>query len=296
MRSYDGPKQAGYPLALEHQIEIDERLACLREGLGERTLSDFAFSNLYLFRHAHAYHYLPGPYPCVAGATYDGSRHLLPLFDLARAPHAVLGTLLDGYDCFFPVAGETAARLDRDRFTLVASADDGDYLYAAKNFRSYSGELLRKKRNLMRQLLDTTRVQAHELTDERWDDALRVLACWMRDKGKAAGEADQRACEEALLYSDRFGFDGTVYYADGEPIGFLIAQRLSASVAVMRFAKGIDARKGIYQYMFHHYCSGANGVEWVNFEQDLGLPNFRQTKRSYQPCALLDKFRVSIKR
>jgi hypothetical protein len=285
----------GVPLSLEHQAEIDALLAPLRAGPGRDCLSDLAFSNLYLFRHAHDYRYLPGPYPCVAGLTYDGVRHLMPLFDLSRAPPHAVGQMLDHADCFYPVTAATALRLDTDRYQLSSSDDDADYLYPADNFRFYRGALLRKKRNLMRQLLGATPVRAQPVSAACMDDALAVLAEWMRDKGKGAGQADEAACREALLLSERLGLDGTLYHAGDRPIGFLLAQPLARDMAVMRFAKGVDAYKGIYQYMFHHYCTRAAGIAWINFEQDLGLPNFRQTKRSYQPAALLCKFRVRLR-
>lgn len=285
----------GVALSLEHQGAIDRLLAPLRAGLGRDCLSDLAFSNLYLFRHAHAYRYLPGPFPCVAGVTYDGVRHLLPLFDLARAPADAVAALLGDGDCFFPIAAGTAARLDSRVYLSVQCEADADYLYPAENFRAYRGQLLRKKRGLMAQLLQSAPVQAQPLTPACLPDALDVLARWMRDKGKTPGEADELACREALMLADRFCLDGTVYYADREAIGFLLAQRMADGTAVMRFAKGVDARKGIYQYMFHHYCMQAAGLEWLNFEQDMGLPNFRRTKRSYQPAAMLAKHRVSLR-
>lgn len=288
-------QHTGYPLDLEHEAEIEACLRIQREKLGRNCLSDLAFSNLYLFRSAHAYRYLPGPYPCIGGVSYDGARHLLPLFDLTSAPHHHICALLENYDCFFPVAGELAALLSPEKFTLSGSPDDADYLYPSENFRSYRGERLRKKRQLMQQLTETAQVHAHALTKDRITDAFAVLSGWMRDKNKAAGEADELSCRDALLLSDRFGFDSSIYYVNGQPAGFLIAQRLSPSVAVMRFAKGIDSHKGIYQYMFHHFCTQRADVEWINFEQDLGLSNFRQTKRSYQPCALLEKVRVKVR-
>lgn len=286
--------QEGVPLALAHEAEIEARLAGLRAGLGRACLSDFAFSNLYLFRAAHSYRYLPGPMPCVAGISYDGARHLLPLFDLAAVPVASLRGLLEGYDCFFPVNREAAARLPADRFSLSASMDDADYLYPADNFRHYRGDVLRKKRQLMQQLLDSAHVEVHPLSPQRMEDALQVHARWLRDKGKADGDADDAACREALRMSAHFGFDSIVFYADGEPAGFLIAQRITPQLAVMRFAKGIDAWKGIYQYMFHWYCMRAPDLQWINFEQDMGLANFRQTKRSYLPCAMVEKVRVGM--
>lgn len=285
----------GLALSLGHQAEVDALLAPLRADLSKDCLSDLAFSNLYLFRHAHAYRYLPGPYPCVAGVTYDGVRHLLPLFDLARAPAASVPALLEHGDCFFPIAASVAARMDSRIYLSVQHEADADYLYPTENFRTYRGQLLRKKRSLMAQLLQSAPVHAQPLTPACLPDALDVLARWMRDRGKTPGEADELACCEALTLADRFCLDGTVYYADGEAIGFLLAQRMVDGAAVMRFAKGVDARKGVYQYMFHHYCMQAADLNWLNFEQDLGLPNFRQTKRSYQPAAMLAKHRVSLR-
>ena len=46
--------------------------------------------------------------------------------------------------------------------------------------------------------------------------------------------------------------------------------------------------------MFQHFCTAMPEVQWLNFEQDLGLANFRRTKLSYQPSALIPKFRVHL--
>ena len=291
------PAQAdiGLPLTLEHSEEIDAMLFPLRERLGSACLSEFAFSNLYLFRRAHAYRFLRGPWPCIAGVTYDGVPHLMPLFDIGMAPISVLKDLLREHDCFFPVPAFTAAALDASLFTVMQCEDDADYLYAAQNFRDYRGELLRKKRQLMQQLLRQWQVTTHPLSPDRIDDAESLLATWMQDKEKVQGEADESACREALQLIGRFGFDTRIYYANGNPAGFLIAQRLSTDTVAMRFAKGSDSYKGIYQYMFHHYCMQQQDIAWVNFEQDIGLPNFRQTKRSYQPHAMLQKCRIALR-
>jgi uncharacterized protein len=286
---------SGVPLSLEHRDEIDSGLAPLRERLGSTCLSEFAFANLYLFRRAHAYRFLPGHWPCVAGVTYDGARHLLPLFDLRDAPAGVLRRLLHGYDCFYPVPVSIAQTLDPELFEVSQCEDDADYLYAADNFRHYRGEILRKKRQLMRQLLRQNRVAAVPLSADRIGDAQTLLCGWMRDKDKAQGEADESACHEALQLAGHFGFDARIYYADGQPAGFIIAERLSTETAVMRFAKGSDRYKGIYQYMFHHHCMEEQSLVWINFEQDLGLPNFRQTKRSYQPGNMLQKCRIALR-
>ncbi|HWS75840.1 MAG TPA: phosphatidylglycerol lysyltransferase domain-containing protein [Quisquiliibacterium sp.] len=286
----------GLPLELGLLASIEPALAGVRQALGHRALSEYAFANLYLFRQAHDYRYLPGEWPCVAGRTYDGARHLLPLFDPREAPADVLAALLRGHDCFFPIPEEGLVAFDAARFEWTALPDDSDYLYPAANFRDYRGEKLRKKRNLMKQLLAAHRVETHRLDASRILDAMKVLGCWMDDKGKLTGDADELPCLDALHLVGHFGLDAEIHYADGRPAGFVIAQPMAPGVAVMRFAKGTDAFKGIYQYMFHRFCAAREGsLEWLNFEQDLGLANFRRTKQSYQPLALLPKYRVRLR-
>lgn len=285
----------GRPLTLALYDEIDDRLRTLRAVYGEQTPSEYAFANLYLFRQAHAYRYVPGSHPCILGKTYDGTRHVLPLFDPRQATADQLRGMLEGQACLYPVPAAVLAQLDPARFDWTDSPDDADYIYPAANFRLYQGQLLRKKHNLMQQLLAAHRLHSVPLSDATLDDARAVLAAWMGAKGKRPGEADDGACLEALALHRPFGLDGLVYYAAGVPVGFLIAQQLTPALAVMRFAKGCDSHKGIYQYMFHHYCVSRSALAWLNFEQDLGLANFRQTKRSYQPASMLRKFRVRLR-
>lgn len=288
--------EPGLPLELGLLPVLEPALRRQREALGHRALSEYAFANLYLFRDAHAYRHLPGPWPCVSGRTYDGVRHLLPLFDPREAPADALAGLLRDHDCFFPIPQERLDAFDPARFEWCAVPDDADYLYPAANFRDYRGEKLRKKRNLMKQLLAAHRVETFPLDASRIIDAMKVLSGWMDDKGKATGDADELPCIDALHLVAHFGLDAEIHYADGRPAGFVIAQPMAPGVAVMRFAKGVDAFKGIYQFMFHRYCARREGqVDWLNFEQDLGLANFRRTKQSYQPQALLPKYRVRLR-
>ncbi len=283
-------------LSLALQARIEPALALLREGSGEQCLSDFMFSNLYLFREAHDYQFLPGERPAISGRAYDGTRHLMPLFDLAATPIAELRGMLDGHDCFYPVASQVAARLAPAQFELAQSADDADYLYAAAAFADYPGRTLAKKRNQVRQFLAAHQPSSQPFGAGMADAALAVLQGWMQHKGKAAGEADEAACREAIAHAERFRLEGFVHFADDAPIGFVLAQALQPGVFVMRFAKGLDSHVGIYPYMFQHFCRAfAHPVHWLNFEQDMGLPGFRRSKQSYQPAALLPKWRVRVR-
>ncbi|RYF29830.1 MAG: DUF2156 domain-containing protein, partial [Comamonadaceae bacterium] len=146
----------GQAITLALQPRIEAKLEGLRHGSGAQCLSDHAFSNLYLFRSAHDYRFLPGDWPGVTGRTYDGAPHFMPLFDIAAAPAEVLRELIASHGCLYPVASRSVEALTGTGFVATASDDDADYLYDAATFRDYAGRSLAKKRNLVRQFLGSS--------------------------------------------------------------------------------------------------------------------------------------------
>ncbi|MCV2219140.1 phosphatidylglycerol lysyltransferase domain-containing protein [Thauera sp. Sel9] len=284
---------------------VEARLRPLRVAQGAGCPAEYSFSNLYLFRAAHDYRLIrDAALPCIVGRTYDGEAHVLPLFDVAGADPGHLAALVARHGALYPLAGHTVAGLDAARFTARAVREDADYLYRAAELRALAGPRLRKKRAQIRQLLGAHRLRCCPLgaaADDTLDaaatacdDALRVLDGWIAEKGKAAGEADQPACAAALRAPWLAAHAGWLWYADDQPAGFLLAQRLNAEVMVVRFAKGLAAYAGVFPLMFHALAQHTD-APWINFEQDLGVANFRRAKLAYAPAMLLAKYRVDLR-
>jgi hypothetical protein len=289
--------QPGLPLTHEHARTIEARLAALRAPLAERALSDGTFCNLHLFREAHAYRYLPGPWPVIAGRTYDDAEILIPLFDIAAAPLEVLRELQGTQAWFYPLAEEVIARLDPTRFEHHALRDDADYLYPATAFAGYEGRGLGPKRHAVARLLASRDIKVSPLGRENGAAAQEVLEGWCADKGRGPDEADCPACREALAELLLGGpLAGFLHMADGAPAGFVIVETLNPGVLAVRFAKGRAQYDGIVAYLFQDLVRRfMPQPRWLNFEQDLGKANFRRTKRSFRPVALLAKHRVRIR-
>lgn len=276
------------------ECDIEPRLTALRETLGHECPSDYTFSNLYLFRQAHAYRLVRGPYPCIIGTTYDQTCHALPLFDVTRVDERVLAELIERHGCLFPVSAAAVTQLDAQRFDCQAVRDDADYLYRAEHLRTLRGPRLRKKRAQINQLLAAHRLERRPLAGRTLDDAFEVLAGWMSEKGKLPGQADHGACLAALEPRWLAAHEGWIWYADDRPAGFLLTQSLTTNVVTVRFAKGLAAYAGIFPLMFHEFARQTSAA-WINFEQDLGVANFRQAKLAYAPAALLAKYRVALR-
>lgn len=285
---------AGEPLDWRHRTWLEPLLrARWANDSPEQRLSDPWFGNLMLFRDAHDWRVRPGDWPTLTGRAYDGARLVLPLFDLPRASPDVLRGLLAGHDAFGPLSSAQVHGLDPRVFALRELRDDADYLYPAERF-DFAGAALHGQRNLVRQLLRAHRLEAVPYGPAEAAQARAVLQAWMAAKGKHAGEADEAPCRQALDDPERFDLAGHLFRVDGQAAGFVLAQPIGPGVHVVRFAKGLDVVKGLYPAMFQHLCRATPGLRWLNFEQDLGLENFRRTKLSYRPAALLAKWRAHL--
>lgn len=277
-------------LAARVQPLLQARIA----GLGERAPADLSYGNLWLFRRAHAWRFHEGDWPFISGRSYDGDPHVLPLFDVGSVPPAALQDLVARHGSLFPLTEHEVGALSRERFRIGANPDDSDYVYPADQFRRYPGRVLHKKRNLVAQFTSAHAVTALPYGPALHAEALAVLDGWLADKHKQPGDADDLPCREALARAAGLGLEGFVVRAGGAAAGFLLAEELQPGAWVIRFAKGLARYTGVAQYLFQHFARHApRPAQWLNFEQDLGLANFRRTKQSYRPAFLLPKWRAS---
>ncbi len=278
----------GEELQVQHGHWLDEKLRPLGGGL-----SEYCFANLYLYRHVHDYRLIRGQRHFVSGRTYDGRRHLLPLFDPASAAPRELAVALNGYDFFYPLSGAAVESLDPQVFAAEFVEDDSDYVYDADKLRSYRGVKLRKKRNLMSQFLRAGSAETYPLTPARRPDAREVLVQWQAEVGRPREETDYAPCDEALEQLDPLGLTGFMTYMGGEPAGFVLGGESRPGEFIVHFAKGKREFTGVFPYLFHDLAKRqGNRFLRYNFEQDLGRPNFRLTKRSYDPAEMRHKYRV----
>lgn len=280
------------PLAIGHRDLLQGRLKAL--GV---PLSEYTFANLYLFREAHAYEVLSDGDLFVRGTTYDGSRFLLPLTRPDRLDPARLRDLMAGGDMLFPIPDEWLSFFPAGHFSASWRDGDADYLYTVGKMSTYAGRRLHKKRNLLKQFLESHRAEARPLTNDRIDDARFVLEAWQRDTGLAASETDYAPCREALDRYEELALCGGMYYADGEPAGFVLGEETNEETYVLHFAKARTKFKGVYQYLFNNFAQVLPPkYKYLNLEQDLDKENLRVFKTSYVPDAMLRKARISLRR
>lgn len=259
-------------------------------------LSEYSFSNLYLFREIHQCEVLFDKEIFIKGKTYDGFTYIMPTKDIRGLDSSYLKQILMQGDFLYPIPEEWLESFNPDEFEFQYNDADSDYIYDIRKMATYSGNKLHKKRNLLKQFQRLYEHQAFPLTNERIDDAFKVLEAWQSESGLAPGENDYYPCLEALKKQDVLVICGGIYYVEHEPAAFFLGEEIKDDMFVICFAKACKKFKGIYQYMYNNIAKiFSEKYKYFNFEEDLGSQALKLAKSSYSPQTMLKKYRVSLR-
>lgn len=191
----------------------------------------------------------------------------------------------------------TAARLDTDRFQVEPDLDSFDYIYDVDDHVGYAGPAFANHRRRVRSF--AKRCGAHEARPLKCGDPItrrEIEGLWKRWEQHASQPlpAEFAACRRFLSVSDRFDCLATGIYLDGRLVAFDITALNGRGCGNLLFTKADLQLKGIYSVLRHEVAKRLLqvGCRQFNFEQDLGLPGLRLSKRSFRPVAYLKKFRV----
>lgn len=282
--------EAEEPLNLLHQELLTKRFQQLNLDI-----SEYSFANLFLFRSLHHYTVVKYPEVFLKGYSRDGKEYLMPTFPLYELDQNKLINLLKNVAFFFPIPEEWLPHFDPKLFHFDFVESDSDYVYSIKKISTYAGRDLSKKRNLVKQLLEAHSVTIEKLKKENHQDALSVLSFWQEELSDKTKETDYEPCLEAINNFEQLKLDGRIFYTDGHACGMSLGEKLSQGNYVIHFAKACKHLKGLYQYIYQEIAQELEeDYSQLNLEQDLGEPQIRQSKHSYQPDRMVHKYRLKL--
>ncbi len=276
-------------LSLAHKGLLYERLKSVKT-----MISEYSFSNLYLFRKVHRYEVINDGDIFIKGVTYDGFKYLMPTRGLNEIQRDFLKELASEVDFIFPVDENWLSGIEN--IEIEFRDGDSDYVYLTEKIKTYSGKSLHNKRNLLNFFMREYRSEVRALVKERMEDARYILEEWQKESGQSKEDTDYYAMQEALDLYDELVICGFIYYVNNEPAGFVIGEERGNDMFLFHFAKGLTKYKGIYQYIFHSFAEALpTRYRYLNFEQDLDKENLRVSKQSYHPEFMIKKMRVRLK-
>lgn len=203
--------------------------------------------------------------------------------------------VVPGLEGWLRVDAATVERLRTEGLDVAEDADNADYVYSVADLVALSGPALHAKQNQVRQCLDAYACEFTRVTSAfEVAECLDVQARWCqaRDCGRNPGLCrENEAVRVTMEHFLEFGLLGGLIRIDGVAQAFAVAETLAPGTAVWHFEKAMPQFRGLGPLLTHWFAANVlRDFEFVNREQDLGLPGLRQAKRSWSPHHRVAKF------
>ncbi|QAT16318.1 hypothetical protein BU251_00465 [Candidatus Velamenicoccus archaeovorus] len=268
------------------------------------TISEYTFTNLFAWRTSYDF--------CLSrlGETVlivSRRRERLDIFDplcpaaeKRKVVEQCLGSSAGAPVVFVRLPEETAVPLQASgRFAVKEERDHFDYLYRTSDLIGLKGAAYDGKRNFIKRFKETCAFEFIEMKREDVESCLSFQEEWClaKDCQRTEGLAHEReAVEEILGNFEGLGVRGAMIRVGGKVEAVTIGEALNPRTFVIHIEKANDVCTGIYQAINQMFCAAAAaGFDFVNREQDLGVPGLRQAKESYKPCAMVKKYTLAGK-
>ena len=257
--------------------------------------SEMTFTNLYVWRRLHETQIAEVDGTLLFASHENGERTLLGSPVGPLSPGVLPELLADvGVHGGHRIDAVTAHALCRTGAQVECDRDQADYVYRRQELATLAGRRHHRKRGHVTQCLKRFDCQYEDVTPDLADELLEMQSRWKADRDCATHPglcAEHRAIADALAHMEEFGLLGGTVRIDGRIEAFTLAERLNEDTAVIHFEKAMPAFPGLYQVVNQWFCRHAlDEFEYVNREQDLGIPGLRKAKMSYLPDHLVAKF------
>jgi hypothetical protein len=180
-----------------------------------------------------------------------------------------------------------------------------DYIYLRQDLILLKGNKYAKQRNLIHQFykryLTRRKVDIEMIDSSNARECVDFLHEWCELRKCDVDNGESLACEKmatinALNNIDRLEAKGLLIRIDGAVSAFGISSPLTDSMGVLNFEKAHASIKGLYQFLDNECAKRLfTGYTYINKESDMKLPNLAQSKKSYNPVAIVKSYRLTMR-
>lgn len=194
---------------------------------------------------------------------------------------------------------ETARKLNRDKFYILENRNHFDYVYHVHDLHKGEGKKYETHRNLLSRFArrhEGISVQVLSLPQAQ-EGILELSEKWKMSKSGIHDEEKLKHEFEAIKkifdFESESLFTVCVFHQN-TLIAYSINEALKDNHVLCHFAKADTKFAGIYSFLMKQTCEYilSIGKEFLNYEQDLGLPRLRHSKSAFHPKVFLMKFAV----
>lgn len=191
----------------------------------------------------------------------------------------------------------------QEHFSIKEDPDNFDYILSVNELADLKGGKYYDKRNLVnrfKKLYPEHKIKCLNLTEDSvQQDIKELFYLWEKQKEKKRSETEIELIAVKKLFdlADICNISGLGVYHKNRLIGFTTYHRLQDTYAGMSLEKGDNRYQGIYAFLNHETAKLLKelGAQYLNYEQDLGIPGLKKAKQLWRPVFYLKKYIIEEK-
>lgn len=268
-----------------------------------------SFGNLYIWQHCFATSKaLTDDFLIIRGT--EDEDYILPPFgsdyqNLAKVLDEVAAYFHKEGKCFClhgasPEFKEILQTICPDKYEYLPLRDSWDYVYSRQDLAFLAGRKYHAKRNHLNYFKKFyPDYEYRSLTEDLHEGCLKMAEKWREKKGDVNDptfQCEKNAIIKGLNYFSELDFRGGVILLGGEVAAFTFGEELNADTAVIHIEKSDPDIRGLYVAVNQEFCQHSwTEKDYINREEDLGIPGLRKAKESYYPVMMNEKYKVVLK-
>jgi hypothetical protein len=180
--------------------------------------------------------------------------------------------------------------------TFIEDRDLYDYMYRALDLATLPGTAYAKIRNRLHKFTKETPYSIEDMTDDNMDEVHEFLKRWCLWKDCASDEVlenERKAIVFSMAHFFDLGLSGIALRINGTIEAVSVFEQMNADTAVIHFEKGSPDYDGIYKAVNMEAAKRLQTkIEFIDREEDLGIPGLRKAKLSYHPHHFVEVYHV----
>jgi len=185
-----------------------------------------------------------------------------------------------------------------EKFIIEEDSDLSDYYYKASDLIYLKGKKYHQKRNHINKFNSLYQYEFVPMTEKDAEKCLELNELWKNSKDETSifMERETLAMKNAMHNLSYLGLKGAMIIIDGEIRAFTVGEVVHKNLGIVHFEKADISYHGIYpaiNQMFAQYAFSE--INYINRQDDLGLPGLRHAKRSYHPVKMIKKYSMKLK-
>lgn len=180
-----------------------------------------------------------------------------------------------------------------DCYEFTPDRDNFEYIYATQDLINLSGKKFRQKKNHLNYF--HTHYSNYEylpIDEALFPACLAATNEWFTQHEDSESLEDERIGIELMFkHWDTLNLTGGAIRLFGKIEAFTIGEMLNEDMALIHIEKANPEIRGIYQVINNDFVRHAwNHTQYINREEDMGIPGLRQAKEGYNPVKFAEKY------